>query len=210
MQSALQALGKASTLSEVKAIRDTAEAAEIYAKRQQLGKEAEDLAYKIKILALAKLGELIQDAKSADALNTGAAATGGPGRGHKRGSTLAPRFRDPRPTLASFNIDKKTSMMAQQLASLPMKVRHAVANKEQRLTRALEARRGPRHPSDAGPDIREVKKELTSQWATAFAFIVNKVDVQAQLAELHAHFKHRDPAETARRIVLEAYNACRR
>jgi len=207
---ALQALAKASTISEVKAIRDTAEAAEIYAKRRQLGEEAENLAYKIKILALAKLGELLKAAKATGALNEGAAKTGGPGRGHKRGSDSAPRFRDPRPTLASLKIDKKTSALAQQLASLPTKTRDAIADKEQMLSRALEQARGRRHPSDAGEDIREVKKELTSEWARAFAHIVNATDVQQQLADLHAHFKHRDRAATARLIVIEAHNVCRR
>ena len=46
-------LAKASTIAEVKPSRTPAEAAEIYAKRRQLGEEAEHLAYKIKILALA-------------------------------------------------------------------------------------------------------------------------------------------------------------
>ncbi len=207
---AYRALAKASTIREVKAIRDTAEAAELYAKRQQLGEEAEHLAYKIKILALAKLGHLLTAAKAAGALSQGAARTGGPGRGHKRGSPAAPRLRDPRPTLASLKIDKKTSMMAQQLASLPAKTREAIADKAQVLSRALTAARGHRHPSDAGEDIREVKQELTSAWARAFTFIVNATAVQQQLADLHAHFHHRDRAETARQIVAEAHKVCRR
>src|SRR5688572_8595457 len=52
IDAARHALERASTIVEVKAIKDTAEAAEIYAKRRQLGEEAEHLAYKIKILAL--------------------------------------------------------------------------------------------------------------------------------------------------------------
>jgi hypothetical protein len=78
------------------------------------------------------------------------------------------------------------------------------------LSRALEQARGRRHPSDAGDDIREVKKELTSEWARAFTHIVNATDVQQQLADLHAHFKHRDRAATARLIVMEAHKVCRR
>jgi hypothetical protein len=100
--------------------------------------------------------------------------------------------------------------MAQQLASLPTKMRDAIADKKQVISRALTAARGRRHPSDAGEDIREVKKELTSEWARAFTFTVNATDVQQQLADLHAHFKHRDRAETARRIVTEAHKVCRR
>ena len=207
---ARHALERASTIPDVKTIRDAAEAAELYAKRQQLGEEAEHLAFKIKILALAKLGHLLKAAKAAGELNEGAAKTGGPGRGHKRGSPLVPRLRDPRPTLASLKIDKKTSMVAQQLASLPAKIRDAVADKEQALGQALTAARGHRHPSDAGEDIRDVKHELTSAWARAFTFTVNATDVQQQLADLHAHFKQRDRAETARRIVAEAHKVCRR
>ena len=209
LNAARQALAKASTIAGVKAIKDTAEAAEIYAKRQQLGEEAEHLAYQIKVLALGKLGDLLKAAKAAGALNQGAAKTGGPGRGHKRGSAAALRFRDPRPTLASLKIDRKTSMVAQQLASLPMKTRDAIAKKEVVLSQALQMARTRRHPSDAGADIREVKKELTGGWAKAFAFIVNFADVQTQLDELHIHFKHRDPAETARRVVREAHKLCR-
>ncbi len=78
------------------------------------------------------------------------------------------------------------------------------------LSQALQAARTRRHPSDAGDDIREVKKELTSEWTKAFAFIVNFADVQTQLADLHTHFRHRDRAETARRIVAEAHKLCRR
>jgi hypothetical protein len=210
LTSATRALAKASTIPEVKAIRDAAEAAEVYARRRQLGAEAEDLAYKIKILALAKLGDLLKAAKAAGDLNEGTARTGGPGRGHKRGSATAPRFRDPRPTLASLKIDKKLSMQAQQLASLPMKTREAIADRDQALSPALTAARGRRHPSDAGDDIREVKKELTSEWVRAFTFTVNAKEVQQQLADLYAHFNHRDRAETARRIVAEAHKVCRR
>jgi hypothetical protein len=63
MYAARQALARASTIPEVKAIKDMADAAEIYAKRRQLGEEAEALAYKVKILALEKLGHLLTQAR---------------------------------------------------------------------------------------------------------------------------------------------------
>lgn len=114
-------------------------------------------------------------------------------------------------TLADLKIGRKISMRAQQFAELPAKTQQAVANKQQSLTKAVHDAKGDRrHPSDVGPDIRQVKKDLTSRWARAFTFAVDYAAVQQQLEELHAHFKHQDRADTARRIVTEAHRLCRR
>ena len=58
------ALAEAKTIQQTKKIMDVAAAAEIYARRQHLGDEAEALAVSIKVEALRKLGLLGKNASS--------------------------------------------------------------------------------------------------------------------------------------------------
>src|SRR5437762_3457737 len=95
---ARQALERAITIPELKKIKDAAEAAEIYAKRQQLGEEAERFAYKIKILALAKLGGKIKEAQQAGELTT-------PKDSLRQGSRRSNREQRGIATLADLKID---------------------------------------------------------------------------------------------------------
>ena len=90
---------------------DVAAAAEIYARRQKLGEEAEDLAASIKVEALRKLGEMLQAAPKAK----GAKTVGG--GGFSGGSVSAPP-EDDAPTLADLGLTKKESAVAQKLADL--------------------------------------------------------------------------------------------
>ena len=90
------ALAEAKTIGETKKIMDMAHAAQIYARRQQLGEEAMAYALAIKIEAMRKLGEILQ------------------GNGIHRGGS---KFREG--ILNDLGIDGKTSMVAQQLAAMP-------------------------------------------------------------------------------------------
>jgi len=98
------ALAEAKTIQETKKILDIASAAEIYAKRQQLGEEAIQYATAIKVEALAQLGRLLKETPR----NKGAL---------RRGADIVPR--DPAPTYAELGLNRKTGKLAQDIASLP-------------------------------------------------------------------------------------------
>jgi hypothetical protein len=111
MRRASSALAEARTIQQTKKVLDVAAAAEIYARRQKLGEEAEDLAASIKVEALRKLGEMLQAAPKAK----GARTVGG--GGFSGGSIAAPP-EDGAPTLAELGLTKKESAVAQKLAAL--------------------------------------------------------------------------------------------
>lgn len=122
-------LAEAKSMIDVKQVVDMAAAAEVYAKRQKLSDEAIGYAHSIKIDALTRLGEMLKAAPK----NTGAAGSAGPGRGNA--VPIANRVSDV-PTLADLGIDKKVSMVAQQLASLPDDMRQAVSKREATISQA--------------------------------------------------------------------------
>ena len=104
MTRAATALAEAKTIQQTKKILDVAAAAEIYARRQKLGEEAEDLAASIKVDAMRKLGEMLKAAPKA--------------KGElRRGAKLEPRGNDA-PKLADLGLSKKESAVAQKLAAL--------------------------------------------------------------------------------------------
>lgn len=105
LDAARLALSEARTIQDTKKILDVAAAAEIYAKRQKLSDENIAFANEVKIEALRQLGEFLKEAPK----NTG---------NLRRGSEMEPRGQAQ--TLADQGIDKKTSMTAQRLASLPV------------------------------------------------------------------------------------------
>ena len=100
------ALAEAKTIGETKKVMDMAHAAQIYARRQQLGEEAMAYALAIKIEALRKLGEML-------AVGEDRAKVGQPKKSIvlDRDYTL--------PTLKDIGISKNLSVMAQQLAAMP-------------------------------------------------------------------------------------------
>ena len=97
------ALAEAKTIGETKKVMDMAHAAQIYARRQQLGEEAMAYALAIKIEALRKLGEILQVTPR-----------------HAGGDPVPERNRVGQPsTLRDLGVSKKLSMVAQQLAAMP-------------------------------------------------------------------------------------------
>lgn len=107
LDSARMMLAEAKTIQETKSILDIASAAEIYAKRQKMGEDAIRYATSIKVEALAQLGRMLKE--------TPRAKGGQPYQEHSTGAYLVPV----EPTLADMGLDKKTSKLAQDIASLP-------------------------------------------------------------------------------------------
>lgn len=124
IERARHALVCARSVKQVKAIIDSAEAAELYARRQKLSDGVVGQAHALKIEALVKLGAMLKRMPK----HVG-------GRPSKTGSTWEPL------KLADIGIDKKTSMIAQQLAALPAKVRAAVASRDWSLREAVTKHR---------------------------------------------------------------------
>jgi site-specific DNA-methyltransferase (adenine-specific) len=110
LDAAKTALMEAKTIQETKSILDIAVAAETYAKRQKLGEEAIHYATSIKVEALAQLGRMLKETLR---------ATGGEYGGKTKidGTRLEPS--NPQPTLSDLGLDKKTSKLARDIASLP-------------------------------------------------------------------------------------------
>ena len=116
-------LEQAVTCREYKILSDIADAQAIFATRQRLGEDVIGYAYAVKIDALAGLGKLLEQTPKAKG-----SRGRGPGRG-KGGAVVEPPFNEP-PTLADMGIDKKTSSLAQRLASLSEVERNAVARRQ--------------------------------------------------------------------------------
>lgn len=127
------ALAEAKTIQETKKIVDVAGAAEIYARRQQLGDEAIGYAHSIKIEALRLLGEMLKNTPDAK-----------PGPKPQLGSASEPNSV---PTLFDLGIDKKVSMVAQRLADLPPEQFQAVRDGHSTITKAIREVEHARRPS---------------------------------------------------------------
>jgi hypothetical protein len=160
------ALAEAKTIQQTKAIVDVAAAAEIYAKRQQLGEEAIGIAHSIKLEALRKLGEMLKETPK----NEGAKGLAG---GGTRGSKKEPRV-DEAPTLAELGLDKKTSSIAQKLADLPEEAFKQVQDGHESIAKAIAAVKEtkpapvkPLKPVDVIPDeLTELREANAEQGAT--------------------------------------------
>src|SRR3990167_6719237 len=101
---ARQALVQAKTIQETKQVLDISAAAEIYARRQQLGEEAIGYARSIKVEALRQLGGMLKETpRSASRFD----------EGNKKEPSL-----NSAPTLSKLGLDKKTSALAQKIAEL--------------------------------------------------------------------------------------------
>ena len=125
MTRASLALVEAQTIQQTKKILDVAAAAEIYARRQKLGEQAEDMAASIKVEALRKLGEMLQATPRA--------------KGEiLRGTKMAPRENQAQ-TLADLGLTKKESAVAQKLAAMPEKDFQQVRDGHVTVSKALAA-----------------------------------------------------------------------
>ena len=98
-----------------------AAAAEVYARRQQLGEEAIGHAHEIKTYALRKLGEMLKASERAK-----------PSGSNQHKEVFRDRTHPDR--LSDLGIDRKVSSLAQQIADLPMEKVEAVAKRVQTIT----------------------------------------------------------------------------
>lgn len=105
-------LAEARDAPTAKKVADLAHAAEVYAKRQKLGREAVDMAHAVVADAERLLGQFLK----AGPTNKGAAA-GGKKTGGSRSSYKEPR--DDTPTRADLGLNKKESSTAKFLADVP-------------------------------------------------------------------------------------------
>ena len=144
------ALAEAKTIGETKKVMDMAHAAQIYARRQQLGEEAMAYALAIKIEAMRKLGEILQ------------------GNGIHRGGS---KFREG--ILNDLGIDGKTSMVAQQLAAMPVDQFEQVREGVQTVSEALKYMRQEKVRDErvkigkqmrARPDAPIIQQSDALQW----------------------------------------------
>src|SRR5207245_119139 len=106
---ARQMLAESRTLSEVKKIRDIAEAVRTYAKAAHLGRESQNYAAEIAMLAACKAGEILKqlerDTPKQSGAKKGAASVAGP-------SEYAQ-------TLKETNTPERTAQYWQELGSVP-------------------------------------------------------------------------------------------
>jgi N6-adenosine-specific RNA methylase IME4 len=106
LETARTALAEAKTIQETKNVLDIAVAAETYAKRQKLGEEAVQYATSIKVEALRQLGNMLKE--------TPRATPTGSNQYEHRYALVTDA-----PTLVEMGLDKRTSKLAQDIASLP-------------------------------------------------------------------------------------------
>ena len=154
-----QRLSVAVTIPQHKVIADLASAQKVFATRQRLGEDVIGYAHALKIDALAGLGELLKQTPKAEG-----------GRPRK---TSTPSEQVSTLTLAEMGIDRKTSSLAQRLASLPEVERHAIATRDKSLA--------------------EVSRNQT---AKARSVRLSLPDAQYRIVYADPPWQYRDKAET--------------
>lgn len=141
MQRAYSALAEAVTISQTKKILDVAAAAEIYARRQHLSEEAEQLAATVKVEALRKLGEMLRATERAPS------AKGTGSNQHAKKEVELPTVTPP--TLSELGLTKRESAVAQKLAALPEEAFQQVRDGHITVTKAIAAVDAARKPAPA-------------------------------------------------------------
>jgi N6-adenosine-specific RNA methylase IME4 len=132
LREAEKALQQAVNVHQAKLIADVASAQEVFAHRQKLGDDIIGYAHQIKIYALARLGDLLQQMSKASGGKRPKGSSGAKGR-------ISSAIKEPLiATLADLGLDKKTSAIAQQLAKLDQSTRQAIADREQTLSGAIQ------------------------------------------------------------------------
>lgn len=208
------ALAEAKTIQQTKKIMDVAAAAEIYARRQHLGDEAEALAVSIKVEALRKLGEMLKASPK---------AAGVKGR-FTGGSKLVPPA-ETAPTLTELGLTKKESAVAQKLAALPEAEFQQVRDGHVTVTKAIaavtQAKAAPKAPEPTAAQIEAA--QIAEDAHGDFDPVAELEAAQAEIAELRAQLtaaeaddqkaetlKWRRLYESAQRTAAEKQDAAHR
>lgn len=171
MQRASTALAEAVTISQTKKIVDVAAAAEIYARRQHLSEEAEQMAVTVKVEALRKLGEM---------LHVTPKATGAKGIG----TSAVPKENR---TLADLGLTKKESAVAQKLAAMPAKDFQQVRDGHVTVAKAIAAVDATKKAAPAKPEPKKTAQEVERERLAEEAF--GDVDPLVELEAAHAEVR---------------------
>lgn len=168
-------------------------AAEEFARVKGLGEEGGRRSRSVTLRAQRKLGELLKEAPK----NSGQI---------RRGSDLEPREKTP--TLEELGVDKKESMVAQQIAALPQKKFDEVVEGKTTVRKALAEARAdrPKQKAKAVAEKAPTKDEKPKAIGDEKKLRAELVDLQGKYAELlekHAELKDsigdlRDSAASAK------------
>ena len=175
LEQARQTLAECRTLSEVKKIHDLVEAAKVYAKAAHLGREMQNYAGEIALLAARKAGELVQqlDRKPGQRTDKPAAKDAG-------GSEYSK-------TLKETGTPERTAQRWQEIAAVPQDIFTAYVKSitptgnisaAGLLKAAAACRRDAPHKPEPEPDISTLLYELTN-------YKINRIegDAYARLVE---------------------------
>ncbi len=176
------ALSEAKTIQQTKQVLDVAAAAEIYARRQHLGEEAEGIAVSIKVEALRKLGEMLQRAPK---------ATGAKGIGP---IAVKDDDRNQPQTLAELGLTKNESAVAQKLAALSedefAQVRDGNVTVSKAIAAVATTKATPRDVPTSGPvtiedgpSLDEILAELRAE-VTSLSALVAAAEADDAKAEV--------------------------
>jgi hypothetical protein len=130
LDAARVALREAKTLQDKHKLVHVSEALNLFAKRQGASEEVKAEAHAFHVDTMLLLGEALKTMEK----NKGAA--GGGKKTASRGSIVEPR--DTTPTLSDLGIDKKTSMIAQQIATLSDEKQRALRESTDSVSAALK------------------------------------------------------------------------
>lgn len=187
LDTARQALSEAKTIQETKTILDVATAAEILAKRQKMGEEAINYATSIKVEALAQLGRMLKETPK----NTGTRGQLS-GRNSSGGTEIEPPENNI-PTLADMGLDKKTSKLAQDIASLPDEQLEAVKQGVVSLSNATNKQRRDKMKEK----YDEIDFQIKGKYRVIYADPPWMYDKGKELSEKYGDVsKHYPPMET--------------
>lgn len=132
LQVAEKALQHAITIQQVKVVADVAAAQKVFAQRQKLGDDVTSYAHKIKIHALAKLGELLKVVPKATGTKRPKGSKGSRGR-VSNGGNSGNRHSESA-SYTDLGVDKRTASVAQQLADMPAAEVAAIADQEKTIS----------------------------------------------------------------------------
>ena len=181
------ALAEAKTIGETKKVLDMAHAAEIYARRQQLGEEAIGYAHSIKYDALHKLGGILEV--------TPKAKPGTKPKFNTRGVSNSK-------TLKELGITLKTSALAQKLAAMPAEAFALVREGVQTVSEALKYMRQEKVRDERSALAKKVREEKIPDREASKIITGDFRNIMASMPDNSVDMIFTDPPYDADSIVL--------
>jgi hypothetical protein len=169
LERARQILAESRTLSEVKKIRDIAEAAKVYAKAAHLGRESQNYAAEISLLAARKAGEILKhlerDTPQQSGAKKAAASVAGP-------SEYAQ-------TLKDTATPERTAEYWQAIAAIPTKTFqnyiHQTKEADSEVTMAGLIRAHTKRPPKPAPAAQQQPQQTPAEAVTAIMLFAEKL-----------------------------------